>query len=163
MKIKLNIAITWIQITNKDLQSGKSCYSAFKINTRSKITNLNVYFMSIWSCFYITCCKFRKERFRVCLVQRPRCDLCTVLSTAIVRVIFCSVRNPSIVGRTSLWCWSGSNNSNKRGGGICCSNFFVAPNVTKLRMTYCIFEQVKKIFLANSLRIIALFYPKNCN
>jgi hypothetical protein len=39
----------------------------------------------------------------------------------------------------------GSKNSNRRGGGkICCSNFFVAPNVTKLSMTYCIFEQVKK-------------------
>ncbi len=65
MKIKLNITITWIQISNKGLQHRKSCYSAFKINTWSKITNLNVYFMSIWSCLYSTCCKFRKGRFRV--------------------------------------------------------------------------------------------------
>ncbi len=51
MKIKLNIPVTWIQITNKDLQRGMSCYSAFKINLWCKVTNLNVYFMSIWSCF----------------------------------------------------------------------------------------------------------------
>ncbi len=95
------------------------------------------------------------------LVLRPRCDLCTILSTAIVRVIFCSV--PYVI--PVLWVAHhfdadpdpnfhlnadpdnpGTNNSNKRGGGkgICCSNFFAVPNFTKVRMTYCIFEQVKK-------------------
>ncbi len=65
MYIKLKITITGIQITNKSLQRGKSCFSSLKINTRNKNTKINVYFMFIWNCFYITCSNFRKERFRV--------------------------------------------------------------------------------------------------
>ncbi len=65
MWIKLKTTITWIQIKNKGLQGRMICFSAFKINTWSKNTNLNVYFTFIWSCLNITFSNFRKERFRV--------------------------------------------------------------------------------------------------
>jgi hypothetical protein len=54
----------------------------------------------------------------------------------------------------------GSNNSTKRGGdNFFCPTIFVAKNAIKLQINF-IFEQVKKIFLAKTLRIILLFTQK---